>query len=578
MRMKVLLTAINAKYIHSNLAVHSLRASACREGLRVKAREFTINQPLGHVLEEIYLERPQILCFSCYIWNISFVEELIREFHKLQPQVPIWVGGPEVSYETEAFLENHPQVTGIIVGEGEETFCDLLWAYEEGRQDQLEQNQGLAFRKGADGQIADTGLRVSTTMDRLPFCYDDLTDLKNRIIYYESSRGCPFSCSYCLSSVEKYMRFRSLDLVRRDLQFFIDNEVPLVKFVDRTFNCFHLHSIAIWKYISEHDRGKTSFHFEIAADILSDEEIEVLSGMRPGLVQLEIGVQSTNEQTIEEIRRTMDLEKLKARVLQVAKKGNIHQHLDLIAGLPYEDLESFHNSFNEIYALRPDQLQLGFLKVLKGSVMYEKRGEYGLVYRDGPPYEVLATRWLSYEDVIRLKRVEEMVEVYYNSGQFQMTMKILEAVAEDPFLLYDALGAFYREMGYFEMSHSRVRRCEILLEFLESEPFARIARKIPPREMMQEALTFDIYYRENAKARPPFAPDHPLPEQWKKDKKYRGKHVHLEYFTYCFPKKKKRFIKYLPRKTAGYVVLFDYEHRDPLDRQAKVRWLKEERT
>ena len=592
--MKILLTAVNAKYIHSNLAVYSLRACANKRGFSVNVREFTINQPAGHVLEEIYLEQPQILCFSCYIWNITYIEGLIRDIARLLPGVPIWLGGPEVSFETEDFLLSHPEVTGVMVGEGEDTFCELMEFYEHPEGKGLEDIKGLVFRReepareellaeaAAGGVLIRTGEREAVAMDDIPFPYEDLEVFANRIIYYESSRGCPFSCSYCLSSVDKCLRFRSLDLVKRELQFFIDHRVPQVKFVDRTFNCNHRHAMEIWRFIGERDRGVTNFHFEISADLLTEEELNFLGTLRPGLVQLEIGVQSVNGRTIAEIHRSMDLTRLKAACAKIRGGGNIHQHLDLIAGLPEEDFESFRRSFNEIYELRPDQLQLGFLKVLKGSYIYENRKIYDLLSGSLPPYEVLSTRWLSYREIIRLKQVEEMVEVHYNSGQFPVSMELLAAAAGDAFLLYDTLGNFYRERGYFEMSHSRTRRCEILLEFSASRQFAGICRRIPEEELLRQALTFDIYSRENAKARPSFAGKTPPPKDLRRKWEEKGKNRHLEWFTRAF------LAEIFPEGTGGKDgfrgrqdlpgawALFDYDRRDPLSRRARVVLLEEE--
>lgn len=565
--MKILLTAINAKYIHSNLAVYSLSSYAKQRGIGSEIREFTINQPVEEILAQIYMSRPDLVCFSCYIWNITYIEELTRELYKLMPQVPLWVGGPEVSFETENFLRSHPEITGIMVGEGEETFYCLAEMYQK-EELCLDQVDGICYRQG--DRIVTTGARRPLAMDDLPFCYENPDFFSHRIIYYESSRGCPFACSYCLSSVDKCLRFRSLSLVRKELKCFLDYEVPQVKFVDRTFNCNHSHAMEIWKFIRDNDNGITNFHFEISADLLTDEEIQLLASMRPGQVQLEIGVQSVNEKTIDEIHRTMNLDRLKKVTTLVAEQGNIHQHLDLIAGLPWEDFESFRQSFEEVYALKPNQLQMGFLKVLKGSYLYEHREEYGLLYRSSPPYEVLATKWLSFDQVIRLKQVEEMLEVYYNSGQFEVTVKVLEKAVEDAFGLYDALGDFYREKGYFHMSHSRIRRCEILLEFLESRQFREICRQYPERSMVEEALTFDIYYRENAKSRPPFAPVSDGVKEMRRRFEKKGRNVHVERFTWKFPMKEERTLKRLPEKTDGEWILFDYDYRDPLDHQAGI--------
>lgn len=568
--MKILLTAINAKYIHSNLAVYSLKASAGEWEPDVELAEFTINNQKDDILKEIYRRNPQVLCFSCYIWNLDYVEEISREFHKLRPEVPIWVGGPEVSYEVEAFLKENPQITGVMIGEGEETFREVCGYYIRKESD-LEEICGLAFWK--EGSVHYTACRELMDMTQIPFCYNQMEDFSNRIIYYESSRGCPFSCSYCLSSVDKKLRFRDLELVKKELQFFIDQKVPQIKFVDRTFNCNHAHAMEIWKYINDHDNGVTNFHFEVSADLITEEELELMATMRPGLIQLEIGVQSTNEITIKEIHRTMKLQKLKEVVKRVQSMGNIHQHLDLIAGLPYEDYETFQKSFDEIYALKPNQLQLGFLKVLKGSYMYDHAAEYEIVYHDRPPYEVLSTKWLSYGDVLAIKQVEEMLEVYYNSGQFEVTMKLLEKLFTSPFEMFQRMGAFYQKKGYFGMSHSRIRRCEILLEFVQENSF----EKENLDEMIKEALIFDLYYRENCKSRPAWAKDMAEFKHMTRFFCRSGKLSHVEPFDYRFPSKQEWSIEKLPKRLEKPLwVLFHYDRRDPLDHQAEIEYVQEE--
>lgn len=590
--MKLLLTAINAKYIHSNLAVYDLRAYA-RAHLageaEVAIKEYTINHSVENILEGIYKEKPDVLFFSCYIWNISYVEELISEFHKLCPQVPIWVGGPEVSYETETFLRKNEAVTGVIVGEGEQTFLEVCEYYlqknresaalcgerysesETGADDCFENGNKLSEIAGIAYKEADevrfTAGRAAIDMSDIPFCYDHITDFANRIIYYESSRGCPFRCSYCLSSVDKQLRFRAPELVKRELAFFIEKRVPQVKFVDRTFNCKHEHAMEIWHFIKEHDNGITNFHFEVSADLLTEEELAFIATMRPGLIQLEIGVQSTNDATIREIHRTMDLKRLSAVVARIQAGDNIHQHLDLIAGLPYEDYATFAKSFDEVYAWKPNQLQLGFLKVLKGSYMYEHAAEYEVRYRSNPPYEVLATKWLTFDDVLRIRQVEEMLEVYYNSGQYEVTMKMLETQFDSPFEMYQRLGEFYEEKGYFAMSHSRIRRAEILLEFAEVQTVSVVP-------VLKESLIFDLYYRENIKSRPAWAAD---VSEWKAlTREYckNGKQSHVERFSYHFPDKETRTVCALPRREEQPLyVKFDYTRRDPLDHQAYYEYI-----
>ena len=563
--MKIFLTAINAKYIHSNLAVYSLKAYAKAFQEQIEIGEYTINNRVDYILEQIYKAKPDVLCFSCYIWNIGYVEELITEYHKLCPEVPIWVGGPEVSYEVETFLEEHPQVTGVMIGEGERTFQQLC-EYYVNQNGTLKELNGIAYKDSVSGEVIFTQPQEPMNMSDIPFCYDHIENFENRIIYYESSRGCPFNCSYCLSSIDKKLRFRDTELVKKELAFFIEKKVPQVKFVDRTFNCKHDHAMEIWRFVKEHDNGITNFHFEISADLLNEEELALIHDMRPGLIQLEIGVQSTNEPTIREIHRTMKLELLKDIVRKIQSGGNIHEHLDLIAGLPYEDYTAFAKSFDEIYELKPNQLQLGFLKVLKGSYMYGHAAEYEIVYHEKTPYEVMKTKWLSFDDVLKIKQVEEMLEVYYNSGQFEITMKVLEPLFDSAFMMFQELGAFYEAKGYFGMSHSRIRRAEILLEFMRERKSSGAVM-----QMLEESLTFDLYYRENCKSRPSWAPS---PAEFKEQTRYyckNGAKAHLEPFHYRFPEKSKKALQKVPKRLEKPVyMLFDYENRDPLDHQACV--------
>lgn len=544
--MKILLAACNAKYIHSNLAVYDLQAYASDYADHIVLKEYTINQQKDDIMRDIYLEHPDVVCVSCYIWNLSFVKELMADLIKILPGADLWAGGPEVSYDAEKFLTENSEFKGVMVGEGEETFKELAGYYVEKNPQNLKDMTGICYRDG--DQIIHNGWRQIMDLSSIPFIYKDLSEFKNRIIYYESSRGCPFSCSYCLSSIDKKLRFRDTETVKKELQFFIDNKVPQVKFVDRTFNCKHDHAMAIWKYINEHDNGVTNFHFEISADLLREEELQEMSTMRPGLIQLEIGVQSTNPDTIKAIHRTMDFEKLKGIVDRIHSFGNIHQHLDLIAGLPYEDYDSFRNSFNDVYALKPQQLQLGFLKVLKGSHMMEMCREYGIVYKTQEPYEVLSTKWLDYDHVLKLKTVENMVEVYYNSGQFQNTLEYLENFFPDAFSIYERLGSFYMEKGYGDVSHTRMRRYEILLEFLEDMPEISV-------DQVKDQMVYDLYLRENLKSRPGFARDQkPFERQiWDFRKREKvAKNAHVEVFA------------------DGKVLLFDYADRDPLTNNAHV--------
>ncbi len=620
--MKFLLAAINAKYIHSNPGVYSLRAFAQTKipGADIEIGEYTINHQMDLILQDIYRRKPDFIGFSCYIWNISYIMEIVRDVKKVLPEAEIWLGGPEVSYDAKKVLTREPDVRGIMRGEGELTFTELVRAYlqrektsvpdgytgesfrgqakeetsgcaentrmpenaegENAHSDRLDLSQipGITYR-AANGEIEEHGPQRLLSLDEIPFYYDDMAGFENRIVYYESSRGCPFSCSYCLSSIDKTVRFRSLDLVLPELQFFLDHKVPQVKFVDRTFNCKREHTLGIWRYLVEHDNGITNFHFEVSADIFDEEELELIGKMRPGLIQLEIGVQSTNPDTIREIHRHMDLVKLKRAVDRVYDYRNTHQHLDLIAGLPYENYESFMRSFDDVYRMRPDQLQMGFLKVLKGSYMEEQVAAYDLKYRGIPPYEVLSTKWLPYSDVIRLKGVEDMVEVYYNSGQFPATMKLLEKRFQRSSEIFVNLAEYYEKNGLTGISHSRLARYEILYRFLEEDMREEerdhvTAAKVPETGQpsladFRDSLMYDLYVRENIKSRPSFASDQ---SPYKKEVRefFMAEEENPKWLTdYAgFDSRQMAKMAHLEHMEDGTFVLFDYKKRDPLSGNA----------
>ena len=494
--MKVLLTAINAKYIHSNLAVYSLKANCGVYESQVKLMEYSINQYAEEIFQSLYREKADVICFSCYIWNIDIIGQVAGWLSQVAPGVQIWLGGPEVSFDVAERLDSWNFVNGIMYGEGEDTFREMMacWNGEKNLEDVL----GIGHRQ-PDGKVHVHFPRDFVNMSQLNFVYKRPENFKNKIIYYETSRGCPFQCSYCLSSVEKKVRFRDLELVKRELQQFIDWEIPQVKFVDRTFNCRREHSMEIMRFIKAHDKGKTNFHFEITADLLTEAELDFMAGLRPGLIQLEIGVQSTNPETIKEIRRKVSFERLKEIVQRIHAGKNIHQHLDLIAGLPFEGLERFKQSFNDVYGLKPEQFQLGFLKVLKGSYIREKAADYDLIYQPEPPYEVLSTRWLSYDDILVLKGVEEMVEVYYNSRQFENSLDWLEGYFPSAFAMYETLAGYYEAKELNGISHSRMARYEILLDFVKE------ILNIEETRVFTQILTYDLYLRENVKSRPAWA-------------------------------------------------------------------------
>lgn len=654
--MRFLLCGINAKYIHSNLAIFSLKAYADRKkipGAEIILKEYTINNYVEDILQDLYEEKADVVIFSCYIWNISFVRELAAELKKVSPDVKIWAGGPEVSYAANKFLMENPAFDLIMQGEGEEVFSELIrltveekcrikdvYKQSESKKvlsgivekrysierkqavkeekdiedkhfagednvyptnyidmSKLQKLQGIAVRDfsgeaalgnaesniGNKTKIINTGFATLMDMDTIPFVCEDFHLFEHKILYYETSRGCPFCCSYCLSSVDKTVRFRSLPIVKKELDAFLEAKVPQVKFVDRTFNCNRQRAIDIWSYLVEHDNGITNFHFEISSDLLGEEELELFAKMRPGLIQLEIGVQSTNGETVDAIHRHMDLDKLFHYVDRVHELGNIHQHLDLIAGLPYENYERFGCSFDDLYAHEPDQLQLGFLKVLKGTMMEEEVKKYSILYRNQPPYEVLGTKWLSYDEIILLKGVEELVELYYNSGQYTLTLKYAVPFFESPFRFYEMFSAWYRGKGYHKLNHNRLEKYNILREFLREH--------IDENEWdtLDEIMLYDMYLRENVKGRPAWAKDTAqYKKEWKAlyreqgeklfpedvqagiyDSKRAANQSHIEVFEINI----KKFEQSGQVEKKQVFCLFDYSRRNPLNRAARtVEW------
>lgn len=654
--MRFLLCGINAKYIHSNLAIFSLKAYADRKkipGAEIILKEYTINNYVEDILQDLYEAKADIIIFSCYIWNISFVRELAAELKKVSPEVKIWAGGPEVSYAANKFLMENPAFDLIMQGEGEEVFSELICLTVEEKcrikdvykqseskkvlsgivekryfierkqavkeekdiedkhfagednvyptnyidMSKLQKLQGIAVRDflgeaalgnaesniGNKTKIINTGFATLMDMDTIPFVYEDFHLFEHKILYYETSRGCPFCCSYCLSSVDKTVRFRSLPIVKKELDAFLEAKVPQVKFVDRTFNCNRQRAIDIWSYLVEHDNGITNFHFEISSDLLGEEELELFAKMRPGLIQLEIGVQSTNGETVDAIHRHMDLDKLFHYVDRVHELGNIHQHLDLIAGLPYENYERFGCSFDDLYAHELDQLQLGFLKVLKGTMMEEEVKKYSILYRNQPPYEVLGTKWLSYDEIILLKGVEELVELYYNSGQYTLTLKYAVPFFESPFRFYEMFSAWYRGKGYHKLNHNRFEKYNILREFLREHIDEN------ERDTLDEIMLYDMYLRENVKGRPAWAKDTAqYKKEWKAlyreqgeklfpedvqagiyDSKRAANQSHIEVFEINI----KKFEQSGQVEKKQVFCLFDYSRRNPLNRAARtVEW------
>lgn len=548
--MKVLLVAVNAKYIHSNLAVYSLKkyADAFKQNRNVdiEIAEYTINNRIEEIVPDIFRRNADVIAFSVYIWNVDYVTRIGETLRKISSKYVIWAGGPEVSYRAESFLEEFPSFELIMQGEGEGIFSECVNAYYDGR-------------KLPDVVAADSLL----SMNEIPFVYDDLSNFDNKIIYYESSRGCPFSCSYCLSSIDRRTRFRDFSIVKEELKYFLDNKVKLVKFVDRTFNASHNHATSIWKYIAENDNGITTFHCELSADLIRDDEIEFLSGFRKGLLQFEIGIQTFNPQTLKAINRNTDMTRLCQVVKKLHNAGNIHLHLDLIAGLPYEDIASFKNSFNRVYELCPDEFQLGFLKVLSGSEMSDKAEEYGIVRTGYAPYEVISTKWLSYEDLLKLKGVEEVLEIYYNSRQFDSSIKYILESFDTPYDMYYALSEFYREQFLVGASHSRIKRYELLLEFGK--------QYVDNVDFLTELLVHDMYLRENCKTRPWFAQaGHDNTSSVCRDKGISKKMYHVEYYEYDI----KEYMKSGRIIVVGAQYIYDYAVRNPITNNIEYKKLE----
>lgn len=597
--MKILLTALNSKYIHSNLAIYSLKAyadavlgsdmgaSECLHGSgdraselsAIEIAEYTINQPLSRIMADIYRKNPKLLFLSCYIWNRSEIMQLAEDLGKVMPGTDIWLGGPEVSYDAEETLNELPLIKGIIRGEGEKPFTEIVRAYFADNitqirvDEELKSISDLTFREASGGIICTPQSR-RIDFDSVPFPYENFDEFNNRIIYYESSRGCPFRCSYCLSSVDKSLKFRSPELVKDELKRFLDSNIPQVKFIDRTFNCNHKHAGEIWRFIRDNDNGITNFHFEVAADLMNDEELELLGSMRAGQVQLEIGVQSTNIRTLTEINRPMDFGKVCEIVTKLKSGNNIHMHLDLIAGLPFEDMQSFRKSFNDIFALRPHQLQLGFLKVLKGSPMESGSEKYGLRYTEAAPYEVLQTRWISYGELTALKSVEEMVDIYYNSGQFMRTVELLLGEFDDAFGFFEALALWHQKKGLELINLYRNSRYEMLLEFgseYAGTAKGTVAGCVGSEELLQ-ALVFDYYSRDNVKNRPEFLGEETAEKEYTKEFYRREASEHKILRSPECVAADVRLLRRLTHieKLGDKYYLFDYTQRDPMTNNANV--------
>ncbi len=438
--MKLVLVGINSKYVHTNLAVRYLK-NVAQSICDTQICEYSINDSVFSVERDLILRNPDIIAFSCYIWNIDFILNLSSDIKKAVPECKIILGGPEVSFNATDVLKENKSVDFIVKGEGELSFPQFLKDLNLGKDDFKD---GIVYRR--DDEIIDTPLGFSPQFSEIPFPYSESDDLGNKIVYYETSRGCPYSCKYCLSGEGSKVRYKDIDEVINDLDFFDKNKVSLVKFVDRTFNADRKRALQIWRHIAKL-KGNTRFHMEIGGELIDDDAVSALKSMDCEKIQFEIGVQSTNEKTLAEINRKSDLDKLFANIKKLRAQTDIHIHLDLIAGLPYEDFDSFKKSFNDVFSLNPSVLQLGFLKVLKGSKMHSEAQNHSIIYRDYPPYEVISTKYISCEEILFLKDFEYLFDKVYNSGSFCRTVEYLKCKNDDFFSEFSLLVNKFRDDG-----------------------------------------------------------------------------------------------------------------------------------
>ncbi|TYQ16007.1 UNVERIFIED_CONTAM: radical SAM superfamily enzyme YgiQ (UPF0313 family) [Acetivibrio alkalicellulosi] len=489
--MKTLIIAINTKHIHSSLAPWYLKASCKDECREVKVLEFSINDNLDNILGSIYVENCQVVAFSCYIWNIQHVLKIADNLKKISPNIKIILGGPEVSYDAQNILKDSPYIDYIISGEGETSFRQLLKMFIDNSVN-IEEIQGIIYKKN-NLFISNGQMNLIKNLDDIPMPYseDMLGFVKDKIVYYEASRGCPFSCSYCISSTFEGVRYFSMERVKKDLTVLLRSGVKLIKFVDRTFNCNKKRAVEIFEFAINNSKN-TCFHFEVAADLFDDEIIEVLSKSPKGIIQFEIGIQSTNRATLEAVRRRTDIDRVFYYVKKLLDLKNIHIHLDLIAGLPFEDLDSFKNSFNQVYQLRPHKLQLGFLKMLKGSGLRKEFNKYNYLFRDYPPYEVLENKFLSFNEMVKIKEIEHLVDKYFNSSRFCKTLDyIVKNFYSDAFEFYEILSSFYKKKDLYSRPLSSRDLYTVMLDFIDemSDCFNR--------EIIIEIMKFDFIVSHN---------------------------------------------------------------------------------
>ncbi|MDI9496304.1 MAG: DUF4080 domain-containing protein [Bacillota bacterium] len=548
--MKILLITLDSKYIHANLAVRYLK-KYCGD-FDIVIKEFTINQRPEYILGEILAEGPDLICFSCYIWNIDYIKDISYIIKESKSEARLLYGGPEVSFEIKELMESNPFIDFVIFGEGEETFKEFLEEIQK-PSPLLRKIKGLAFRENNEAIINESRGLIDN-LDIINYPYEPEEEFENKIIYYESSRGCPFSCSFCLSSIDKKLRFFSMERVKRDLKMLLNTKARQIKFVDRTFNADYRRSMEIMEYIVENNKNNMTIHFEITADIINDQFLSFLGKMPVNMFQFEIGVQSLNVDTLCEIDRHMDKDKLSRAIREIGKNKNIHLHLDLIAGLPYEDYESFKKSFDGIYKLNAEKIQLGFLKVLKGTKIFRDKEKHGIKHTLKAPYEVICTKYISLGELLKLKNIEELVDKYYNEKYFNKSIKYAAGTwfAESPFEFYSSFSDYWQKYDLYNKAHSRKKLYRILYDYVKD-------MKGIDDEFIQ-ALKFDYIFNNQFEELPDYL-DRESEDRFKSLKK--GLAHDVDFKNKYFPSSEEKIVNdFRICQIGGNIILFIYRDRE----------------